>query len=46
MKKIIRNIQFWFEYYIAYHLTNAKKLDRWNKNIVNKFPEKFTKNEK
>jgi len=43
MKKIIRNLHFWFEYHIGYHLTNGKKLDAWSKNILSKFPEKFKK---
>lgn len=41
MKKLLINLEFWFEYYIGYHLTNANKIHRWEKNLRNKFPEKF-----
>lgn len=41
MNKYIRNLQFWFDYYIGYMLINGNKLDSWAENIVNKYPEKF-----
>jgi hypothetical protein len=46
MKKLLRHIQFLFDYYVGYSLTNANKLDMWSENIVNKYPEKFKNNNK
>jgi hypothetical protein len=41
MQKLIRNLQFYFDYYIGYMLTNGNKLDMWSENIIKKYPEKF-----
>lgn len=46
MKKLLRNLDFWFEYYVGLHLTNAKNLAKWHEYIVNKYPEKFNKKQK
>jgi len=46
MKKLLRNLDFWFEYYVGVHLTNAKNLAKWHDYIINKYPEKFNKKQK
>lgn len=41
MEKILRNIQFYFDYYIGYFLTNGNKLERWQHDMLQKYPDKF-----
>lgn len=41
MQKLLRHLQFLFDYHIGYMLTNAHKLDSWSESILNKYPEKF-----
>jgi hypothetical protein len=44
MKKLIKNIEFYFDYYLGYFLTNGNKIDRWEKMMQQKYSDKFTKN--
>lgn len=41
MQKLLRNLQFLFDYHIGYMLTNGKKINKWSENILHKYPEKF-----
>ena len=39
MKKFLRKLEFYFEYYIGYFLYSGTK--DWSKYIITKYPEQF-----
>jgi hypothetical protein len=43
MKQLFRNIAFWLELNIGLFVTSGNKIDRFEKMIKSKYPEKFKK---
>lgn len=42
MKKIIHNLNFYFDYYFGYFMHNANGGNKkWSDYMINKYPEKF-----
>ena len=39
MKKLVRLVRFYFDYYIGYHLYSKGK--DWSRYIIKKYPEQF-----
>lgn len=43
MKKLLRNLDYYFDYYIGYFLYSSGGGDhiRWSNYMINKYPEKY-----
>jgi hypothetical protein len=43
MKKLLKNIDWVFDYYIGYFLTNGNKINRYHKFMLQKWGDRYKK---
>ena len=41
MKTLIKKIEWWFDYYVGFFVTNGNKLDRYHQFMMKKYGENY-----